>query len=242
MDTVKVSLAAHNYDVRIGTGLLDAPRMISGLLAKPRVMIVTNTTIAPLYLARLKRVLQADGVKTLAVVLPDGEAHKGWETLNLIYDALLGARCDRGTTLIALGGGVVGDVAGFAAATFMRGVPFVQVPTTLLAQVDSSVGGKTAINHPLGKNMVGAFHQPIGVIADMDTLATLPPRELAAGLAEVIKHGLVCDLAFLEWLKANMDRLTAREPTALAHAVKRSVEIKGAIELVDKRCFGVVQI
>jgi 3-dehydroquinate synthase len=234
-EVVNVVLGAHRYDVQIGAGLLDAAGVLASLLTQPRAMIVTNTTIAPLYLGRVQAVLKGAGIQPHVVTLPDGEAHKGWETLNLIYDALLGARCDRGTTLVALGGGVVGDVTGFAAATFMRGAPFVQMPTTLLAQVDSSVGGKTAINHPLGKNMIGAFHQPVGVIADMETLASLPERELSAGLAEVIKHGLICDLGFFDWIDQNMARLRARDPAALAHAVKRSVEIKAAIVARDER-------
>jgi 3-dehydroquinate synthase len=169
------------------------------------------------------------------IVIPDGEAHKDWPTLNTVFDALLRERCDRKTAIVALGGGVVGDLAGFAAATYQRGVPFVQVPTTLLAQVDSSVGGKTAINHPLGKNMIGAFHQPLAVLADMDTLATLPPDELRAGLAEVIKHGAIRDAAFFEWLEANLDALLGLDRNALAYAVKRSVEIKAAVVALDER-------
>jgi 3-dehydroquinate synthase len=178
-------------------------------------------------------------VETISITLPDGEQHKDWKTLNRIFDALLEHRCERGTTLIALGGGVIGDLTGFAAAAYMRGVPFVQVPTTLLAQVDSAVGGKTAINHPLGKNMIGAFYQPRTVIADTDTLATLPPRELAAGLAEVIKYGFIRDPAFLEWLERNMTRLVKREPESLAYAIERSCAIKAEIVGLDEREDGV---
>jgi 3-dehydroquinate synthase len=233
--SVRVALGDHAYDVTIGAGLVaDATRLLR-LLAQPRVAIVTNETVGPLYRPALERGLAAAGVRVTSVVLPDGEAHKTWQSLDRIYDAMLGARCDRGTTVVALGGGVVGDMAGFAAATFMRGVPFVQIPTTVLAQVDSSVGGKTAINHPLGKNMIGAFHQPVGVLADMDTIATLPDRELRAGIAEVIKHGLICDPALVDWLEANMERLLAKSPEALAHAVRRSVEIKAAIVARDER-------
>jgi 3-dehydroquinate synthase len=172
------------------------------------------------------------------LALPDGEAHKTWQTLNLIFDALLEHACDRKTVIYALGGGVVGDMAGFAAACYMRGVPFVQVPTTLLAQVDSSVGGKTAINHPLGKNMIGAFYQPRLVVCDLETLATLPPRELSAGLAEVIKYGPIADLAFLDWIEANIEALMRRDPAALAHAVKRSCEIKAWVVQQDERDTG----
>jgi 3-dehydroquinate synthase len=171
----------------------------------------------------------------LVVELPDGESYKSWESLNLIFDTLLGAACDRKTLIFALGGGVVGDMAGFAAACYMRGVPFVQIPTTLLAQVDSSVGGKTAINHPLGKNMIGAFYQPLRVIADLDTLDTLPERELSAGLAEVIKYGPIADGAFLDWIEANLDALLARDKASLAHAVKRSCEIKAWVVGQDER-------
>ncbi len=173
--------------------------------------------------------------RVLTLELPDGEAHKDWTSLNLIFERLLGEGCDRRTVLFALGGGVIGDMAGFAAACYMRGVPFVQVPTTLLAQVDSSVGGKTAINHPLGKNMVGAFYQPQRVICDLDTLRTLPDRELSAGLAEVIKYGPIADAAFLDWIEAHLDELLAREPAALAHAVQRCCEIKATVVASDER-------
>jgi 3-dehydroquinate synthase len=235
MQTVRVALAERGYPIHIGAGLLDRADLLVPLLPQRRVAVVTNETVAPLYLDRLVRALGGAGVACVPIVLPDGEAHKNWPTLNKVFDALLGERCDRKTAIVALGGGVVGDLAGFAAATYQRGVPFVQVPTTLLAQVDSSVGGKTAINHPLGKNMIGAFHQPLAVLADMDTLATLPPDELRAGLAEVIKHGAIRDAAFFEWLEANLDALLRLDRNALAHAVKRSVEIKAEVVALDER-------
>jgi 3-dehydroquinate synthase len=198
-------------------------------------LIVTNATVAPLYLQSLRGALQGKYRQIQEVVLPDGEQHKTWQTLNLIFDALLGQACDRKTVLFALGGGVVGDMTGFAAASFMRGVPFVQLPTTLLAQVDSSVGGKTGINHPLGKNMIGAFYQPQLVVCDLEVLRTLPERELSAGLAEVIKYGPIADLGFLDWIAAHLDALLARDPVALAHAVKRSCEIKAHVVAQDER-------
>ncbi len=207
MQTVRVALAERAYPIHIGAGLLERADLLVPLLPQRRVALVTNQTVAPLYLDRVARSLEAAGIGSVRIVVPDGEAHKDWPTLNQVFDALLEHRCDRKTALVALGGGVIGDLAGFAAATYQRGVPFVQVPTTLLAQVDSSVGGKTAINHPLGKNMIGAFHQPLAVLADMDTLATLPTRELRAGLAEVIKHGAIRDAAFFDWLEANLDAL-----------------------------------
>jgi 3-dehydroquinate synthase len=195
--------------------------------------------VAPLYLERVARALAQAGVAATQIVVDDGEQAKDWRTLERVFDALLAARCGRDTVIVALGGGVVGDLAGFAAAVYQRGVPFVQVPTTLLAQVDSSVGGKTAINHPRGKNMVGAFHQPLAVISDTSTLETLPERELRAGLAEVIKHGLILDPAFTDWLEANLPALLAREPRALAHAVRRSCELKAGVVAADERETGV---
>jgi len=197
--------------------------------------VVTNTTVGPLYADRLQQSLQRRHRSVHLLVLPDGEEHKNWQTLNLIFDALLRHGCDRKTVLYALGGGVVGDMTGFAAACYMRGIAFVQVPTTLLAQVDSSVGGKTGINHPLGKNMVGAFHQPDRVICDLDTLRTLPPRELSAGLAEVIKYGPIADMAFLAWIEDHLEALLARDAAALAHAVQRSCEIKAWVVGQDER-------
>jgi len=235
MQTLRIALGDRSYDIHIGAGLLDRAELVAAVLPQPRVAVVSNTTVAPLCLDALSAAFVRSGIGVVPIILPDGEQHKNWETLNIVYDALLANRCDRGTAVVALGGGVVGDIAGFAAATYQRGVPFVQVPTTLLAQVDSSVGGKTGINHRLGKNMIGAFHQPSVVLADMDVLKTLPERELRAGIAEVIKHGAVRDAAFFGWLEANIERLLVREPDALAHAVRRSVEIKAEIVALDER-------
>jgi len=234
MRTLTVALGARSYPIHIGRDLLGDAALLLPHLKTPRVAIVTNEVVAPLYLDRLQAVLEAGGVRVTTVVLPDGEAHKDWTTLNLIFDALLGERCERSTTLVALGGGVVGDMGGFAAACYQRGMPFVQIPTTLLAQVDSSVGGKTAINHPLGKNMIGAFWQPKLVLADTATLDTLPARELAAGLAEVIKYGLIRDPDFFVWLEANLERLVAREPEALADAIERSCRNKAEVVAADE--------
>ena len=235
MQTLRVELGERAYPIHIGERLLTAANLLLPYLDLPRVAIVTNTTVAPLYLAQLSAALRAQGVETISIVLEDGERYKNWATLNRIYDALLEQRCDRKTTLIALGGGVVGDLAGFAAATYMRGIPFVQVPTTLLAQVDSSIGGKTGINHPLGKNMIGAFYQPRLVLADTAVLATLPQRELSAGLAEVIKHGLIRDESFVAWLEQNVEKLLACDAETLAHAVRRCCEIKAAVVAEDER-------
>lgn len=233
--TVSIDLAERSYDIHIGSGLLTNVSMFDGLPRATSVLIVSNETVAPLYLASLQDLLGKRYSRVLALTLPDGEEHKNWQTLNLVFDALLQHACDRKTLLVALGGGVVGDMTGFAAASFMRGVPFVQVPTTLLSQVDSSVGGKTGINHPLGKNMIGAFYQPLRVICDLDTLKTLPDRELSAGLAEVIKYGPIADLQFMDWLERNMDRLLGRDVDALAHAVRRSCEIKSWVVAQDER-------
>lgn len=232
---VRIALGERSYDIRIGGGLIGEAATWEGLPAAAAALLVSNTTVAPLYAARLRAGLAGRYRKIHEVVLPDGEEHKDWQTLNLVFDALLARGCDRKTVLFALGGGVVGDMTGFAAASYMRGVPFVQVPTTLLAQVDSSVGGKTAINHPLGKNMIGAFYQPVRVVCDLDTLQSLPARELSAGLAEVIKYGPIFDMAFLDWIEANMDALLRREPGALAHAVRRSCEIKAEVVGQDER-------
>ncbi len=239
MQTLTVELGDRAYPIHIGTGLLEQGELLRPHLAQKRVAIVTNTTVAPLYLDKLTRTLQQLEVNVLPIVLPDGEAYKNSDTLNRIYDALLQHRCERKTTLIALGGGVIGDLTGYAAATYLRGVPFIQVPTTLLAQVDSSVGGKTGINHPLGKNMIGAFYQPQVVMADTATLDTLPDRELSAGLAEVIKYGLIRDLPFFEWLEAHIDRLLARDQEALAYAIQRSCQNKAEIVAADEREGGV---
>lgn len=235
MRTLNVALGERAYPIHIGPRLLERSDLTSGSLLTPRVAIVSNTTVAPLYLEKLAAPLRAAGVGVTEVVLPDGEQYKNWETLNLIFDALLRERCDRTTTLVALGGGVIGDLVGFAAASYQRGVPFIQVPTTLLSQVDSSVGGKTGINHPRGKNMIGAFWQPKLVLADTDTLTTLPDRELSAGLAEVVKYGFIRDLPFLEWLEANMDKLMARDAEALSFAIERSCANKAEVVAGDER-------
>lgn len=234
MRTLNVELAERSYPIRIGANLLGQPGLIKPYVKTRRVAVITNDVVGPLYLDAFVAGLEAEGLTVTRIILPDGEAHKDWPTLNLIFDGLLAARCDRGTTLIALGGGVVGDMVGFAAATYQRGVPFIQVPTTLLSQVDSSVGGKTAINHPLGKNMIGAFYQPRLVIADTTALNTLPDRELKAGLAEVIKYGLIRDLPFLDWIEANLERLLARDQDALAEAVERSCRNKAEVVVADE--------
>ena len=235
MQTLTVALGSRSYNIHIGIDLLNQPELIVAHLPQKRVAIVTNTTVAPLYLATLTAGLVAQGVAVVPIILPDGEEYKTWETLNLIFDALLKNRCERKTTLIALGGGVIGDLTGFAAASYLRGVPFIQIPTTLLAQVDSSVGGKTGINHPLGKNMIGAFYQPQLVLADTQTLATLPGRELSAGLAEVIKYGLIYDAEFFVWLEDNISKLRALDKASIAYAVHRSCEIKAEVVAQDER-------
>jgi 3-dehydroquinate synthase len=235
MRTVKVELGQRSYPIHIGEDLLDRAELFPAHLSSRRAAVVTNSTVAPLYLGRLSRTLERAGTEVIACVVPDGEQHKNWQTLNLIFDTLLQHHCERATTIIALGGGVVGDLAGFAAAVYQRGVPFVQAPTTLLAQVDSAVGGKTAINHPLGKNMIGAFHQPRLVVSDITTLTTLPDRELSAGFAEVIKYGLIMDREFFSWLEANIERLVARDADALGQAVQRSCENKASIVARDER-------
>ncbi|MDM0017939.1 3-dehydroquinate synthase [Variovorax saccharolyticus] len=234
-ESVEIRLGERSYQILIGSGLLGDARHFATVPAAASALIVTNTTVAPLYAAALRSALAGRYREVHVLELPDGEAHKDWPTLNLIFDALLARGADRKTVLFALGGGVVGDMTGFAAASYMRGVPFVQVPTTLLAQVDSSVGGKTAINHPLGKNMIGAFYQPQLVLCDLATLATLPPRELSAGLAEVIKYGPIYDMDFLAWIEDHIDALVGREPAALAHAVRRSCEIKAEVVGQDER-------
>ena len=232
---VPIELGDRSYPIDIGTGMLGDAATWASVPPSTQALIVTNTTVGPLYAAALQRAVAARHAAIHVVALPDGEEHKNWQTLNLIFDALLANACDRKTVLYALGGGVVGDMTGFAAASYMRGVPFVQVPTTLLAQVDSSVGGKTAINHPLGKNMIGAFYQPRLVVCDLETLSSLPAREFSAGLAEVIKYGPIADMAFLDWLEANVDGLVARDTALLAHAVRRSCEIKAWVVGLDER-------
>ena len=238
MESLSVALGSRSYPIHIGAGLLERPDLYAPLV-RHAAAIITNEVVAPLYLQRVHRTLEKLGARVAEVIVPDGEQAKGWSALDRVFDALLAARMGRDAVVIALGGGVVGDLAGFAAATYQRGLPFVQVPTTLLAQVDSSVGGKTAINHARGKNMIGAFHQPSAVIADIETLNTLPDRELRAGLAEVIKHGVALDAAFLDWLERNIAGLLARERDALVYAVRRSCELKAAIVAEDEREAGV---
>ncbi|WP_295626760.1 3-dehydroquinate synthase [uncultured Nitrosomonas sp.] len=243
MQTIAVdftpSSEKRSYPIHIGYGILQQVDLIVSCLPQKRVAIVSNTTIAPFYLNKLRAALEEKGVSSVPIILPDGEAHKNWETLNLIFDALLENHCERNTTILALGGGVIGDLSGFAAATYLRGVPFIQIPTTLLAQVDSSVGGKTGINHPSGKNMIGAFYQPRMVLTDSATLNTLPDRELRAGLTEIIKYGLIRDPAFFEWLEQNMHRLLARDPVILNEAIQRSCENKAEIVAADEKEKGI---
>jgi 3-dehydroquinate synthase len=233
MQTLNVDLGERSYPIYIGNKLLGDPDLIKPFISGHQVLIVSNVTVAPLYLDKVQKSLEGFTCET--VVLPDGEEYKNLETLNNIFDALLEKRFERKCTIVALGGGVIGDMAGFAAACYQRGVPFIQIPTTLLAQVDSSVGGKTGVNHPLGKNMIGAFYQPRCVIADTNTLNTLDDRQLSAGIAEVIKYGLIRDLPFLEWLEQNMDSLLHREPEALAYAIKRSCENKADVVAADEK-------
>lgn len=234
MQTLEVSLGDRSYPIHIGKGLLSQADLILPHLKRKQVAIVSNTTVAPLYMQTLANTLTQSGVNVIQIILPDGEAYKNSETLNLIYDALLQNRCERSTTLIALGGGVIGDLTGYAAATYLRGVPFIQIPTTLLSQVDSSVGGKTGINHPLGKNMIGAFYQPKVVLADIDTLSTLPEREYSAGVAEVIKYGLIRDADFFDWLETNMQQLMALDEEVLSYAIYRSCQNKAEVVAADE--------
>ena len=231
--TITVELGERSYPIIIGSGLLGGDFDLSEYVRGDDCLVVSNDTVAPLYLDKLLPNLAGRNVDSVA--LPDGEAHKTLDTMQRILDKLVAMRANRDTTIVALGGGVVGDIAGFAAACYMRGVNFVQVPTTLLAQVDSSVGGKTGVNHPQGKNLVGAFHQPQAVLIDTDTLDTLPDRELSAGLAEVIKYGAICDADFFAWLEDNMASLVARDAGALAHAIKRSCECKAEVVAEDER-------
>lgn len=233
METLGVDLAERSYPIYIGPGLLGRLSELLPALNGKQVLVVTNSTIAPLYLDQVLGGLE--GLQASSVILPDGEQHKTLETLNLIFTALLERRHSRTTTLVALGGGVVGDITGFAAAAYQRGVDFIQIPTTLLSQVDSSVGGKTGVNHPLGKNMIGAFHQPKAVIADTETLNTLPERELSAGLAEVIKYGLIRDEAFLRWIEEHISELVGRDPEAMTYAIRRSCEVKAEVVAADER-------
>lgn len=233
MKTIQVNLGERSYPICIGAGLLDGHFDIAKYVRGSDCLVVSNETVAPLYLSQMQKNLE--GLDITAVELPDGEAHKTIATLNVVLDRLVASGANRDTTVIALGGGVVGDIAGFAAACYMRGVAFIQVPTTLLAQVDSSVGGKTGVNHAGGKNLVGAFHQPQVVMIDTDTLSTLPARELRAGLAEVIKYGAICDLEFFAWLEQNMVALLAMDPDALQIAIQRSCELKAQVVAEDER-------
>ena len=232
---LQVDLGERSYPITIGHGLLSNPELLTRHVAGKRAAIVTNDKVGPLYLAQVQKLLEDAGKQVTAIVLPDGEEEKTWSSLMKVFDVLLAEKCDRKTTMIALGGGVIGDLTGFAAASYMRGVPFVQIPTTLLSQVDSSVGGKTGINHPLGKNMIGAFYQPQAVIADTATLHTLPARELSAGLAEVIKHGAIIDAPFFDWIEANIGKLVAKDNAALAYSIQRSCEIKAEVVRQDER-------
>ena len=233
MQTLTVDLGERSYPIFVGRKLLDDGERLRQFISGRQVCVVTNETVAPLYLERLRA--QLTGLQVDTVILPDGESYKTLRQLDAIYDTLLGARHNRTTTLLALGGGVVGDMTGFAAACYQRGVNFIQIPTTLLSQVDSSVGGKTGVNHPLGKNMIGAFYQPRAVFIDLDTLQTLPERELSAGLAEVIKYGLIADAGFLAWQEAHIDALLARDPAVLSEAIVRSCAIKARIVAGDER-------
>ena len=234
MIRVSVALGHRSYAIDVAPGLLSQALPANVLAGVTKAVLISNEVVFPLYGERLRANLTVSGLSVESVVLPDGESHKDWHTLNMIFDALLASASDRKTLLVALGGGVVGDIVGFAAATYQRGIAFVQVPTTLLAQVDSSVGGKTAINHPLGKNMIGAFYQPKYVLVDTDVLQSLPDREYKAGLAEVIKYGAALDLNFFEWLEQNIDALSQRMPTALAYAIRRSCEIKARVVAGDE--------
>ena len=237
MQTLTVDLGDRSYPIYIGDGLLAQPELLRKHINGKQALVVTNETVAPLYLDAVRKSLA--GLHYSEVILPDGEQFKTLDVLSQIYDRLLQDKHNRTTTLIALGGGVVGDMTGFAAASYQRGVDFIQIPTTLLSQVDSSVGGKTGVNHALGKNMIGAFHQPNCVIADTDTLNTLPPRELSAGIAEVIKYGLICDAEFYQWLAVNTELLMARESQALSEAVFRSCDNKAKVVAADERESGI---
>jgi 3-dehydroquinate synthase len=239
MQTLHIQLKNRSYPIYIGEGLLSQIKLIEPHLKQKHVAIVTNTTVAPLYLDPLLTLLKQHGIKAFPIILPDGESYKNQETLNLIYDALLKEKCERTTTLIALGGGVIGDMTGYAAATYLRGIPFIQMPTTLLSQVDSSVGGKTGINHPLGKNMIGAFYQPQCVIADIETLKTLPQREFSAGMAEVIKYGLIRDEPFFDWIEKNIEGLIKLNPSLLIEAIQRSCQNKADVVEMDEYESGV---
>ncbi|OIV94851.1 hypothetical protein TanjilG_22048 [Lupinus angustifolius] len=235
--TVNVDLGDRSYPIYIGSGLLDQPHLLQRHVHGRRVLVVTNTTVAPLYLDKVVHALTTENsnVSVESVILPDGEQYKDMDTLMKVFDKAIESRLDRRSTFVALGGGVIGDMCGFAAASFLRGINFIQIPTTVMAQVDSSVGGKTGINHRLGKNLIGAFYQPQCVLIDTDTLNTLPERELASGFAEVIKYGLIRDAEFFEWQEKNMHALMARDPNALAYAIKRSCENKAEVVSLDEK-------
>lgn len=235
MEKLTVTLGERSYPITIGNGLFNDPAAYQPLKAGEQVMLITNETIKPHYLLKVRTALEQGGIKVDPLILPDGEQYKNLTVLNTVFSALLEKPHGRDTTLIALGGGVIGDLAGFAAASYQRGVRFIQLPTTLLAQVDSSVGGKTAINHPLGKNMIGAFHQPVSVVIDVDCLKTLPPRELSAGLAEVIKYGIILDEEFFHWLEQNIDLLLQLDNQALAWCIRRCCEIKAQVVAADEK-------
>jgi len=239
MNTLQLNLGERSYPIHIGSNLIGQAELYKKHLKGQLTAVVTNETVAPLYAQSVIQALESLGQKVKLIVLPDGEEFKTWEVLQKIFDGLLENSADRKATLVALGGGVIGDMTGFAAACYMRGIRFIQVPTTLLSQVDSSVGGKTGINHPLGKNMIGAFYQPQAVIADLNTLKTLPAEELAAGLAEVIKHGAIADSNFLDWIEKNQTALNACDPTAMEFAVKRSCEIKSQVVAQDEKEGGI---
>ncbi len=238
MERITVTLGERSYPINIASGLFDEPSAFWPLKAGDRVMLVTNETLAPIYLARIEALLTQAGVLCDSVVLPDGEQYKSLDVLNIVFTALLQKPHGRDTTLVALGGGVIGDLTGFAAACYQRGVRFLQVPTTLLSQVDSSVGGKTAVNHPLGKNMIGAFYQPAAVVIDTDCLKTLPKREFASGLAEVIKYGVILDGEFFSWLEQNLDALLALDSATLAQCIRRCCELKAEVVAADEHEHG----
>ncbi|CAQ82164.1 MULTISPECIES: 3-dehydroquinate synthase [Photorhabdus] len=235
MEKIIVTLGERSYPITIAKGLFDDPSAFAPLKAGQQVMLVTNQTLAPLYLAKVKATLQQAGVRVDEIILPDGEQYKSLSILDDVFSALLENNHGRDTTLIALGGGVIGDLTGFAAACYQRGVRFIQIPTTLLAQVDSSVGGKTAVNHPLGKNMIGAFYQPVSVMVDLNCLQTLPARELSSGLAEVIKYGIILDSEFFSWLEDNMDKLLALDNKAMAYCIRRCCELKAEVVAADEK-------
>ena len=235
MERITVTLGERSYPITIAAGLFNDPASFLPLKSGDQVMLVTNETLAPLYLDKVRQVLESAGVKVDSVVLPDGEQYKSLTVMDTVFTALLQKPHGRDTTLVALGGGVVGDLTGFAAASYQRGVRFIQVPTTLLSQVDSSVGGKTAVNHPLGKNMIGAFYQPASVVVDLDCLSTLPARELSSGLAEVIKYGIILDGAFFDWLEENLDALLRLDGKAMAYCIRRCCELKAEVVAADER-------